>query len=283
MSDAPSARSPTSPSGKWVVLVADPSADMRQKLCAAIKAYDASAEIIEARTGHEALAVLIERSPDVALVNVQLPDITGAEAVAWAGRRGVRPVTILMSPLVLPKWVEISTELHAYEFWRQRPDVEHVRQLLEGCRAIRRPMKLLLVDPSPSSRAAIRRALSQCSFTLDIEEASSGNHALKRLRERHYDLALIDANFSGGVSGFVTAFHARVASPNTKLILMSNRFTPAAAQAANRFGLRSFLTKPFGARDLELALHADFGLRRPYLLHAVTAPSARPRPTGGRP
>jgi CheY-like chemotaxis protein len=222
------------------------------------------------------------RSPDVALVDVQLPEITGAEAIAWARRRGVRPVTILMSQLVLPKWVEVSTELRAYEFWRQRLDLAHLRQLLDACRMMRRPMKVLLVDPAASSRAVIRRALSQCSFTLDVEEASSGNHALKLLREKHYDLALIDAGFSGGVSGFVTAFHARLASPTTKLILMSSRISPSAVRAANRFGLRSFLTKPFSARDLELALHADFGLRRPYLLNAVTAPSARPRLTDGK-
>ena len=88
---APSLSSP------WRVLLADDAASMRKSLATAIRSSDASIEIIEALTGRQALEALVERSPDIAFVNLHLPEITGAEAIAWASRRGIRPLTILMS------------------------------------------------------------------------------------------------------------------------------------------------------------------------------------------
>jgi two-component system, chemotaxis family, chemotaxis protein CheY len=111
-----------SKSSPWLVLLADDSGSMRKSLAAAIKDYDASIEIIEAVTGQQALDLLVGRSPDIVFINLQLPDITGAEALAWASRQNVRPLTILMSNQVLAKWVEVSTELGAYEFWQKRLD-----------------------------------------------------------------------------------------------------------------------------------------------------------------
>jgi CheY-like chemotaxis protein len=74
------------------------------------------------------------------------------------------------------------------------------------------------------------------------------------------------------MSGFEIACQARVASPATKLILMTSGNAKSAMQVARQFGLRSFLTKPFYARDLDFALHSEFELRRPYLLNALVAP-----------
>ena len=51
------------------------------------------------------------------------------------------------------------------------------------------------------------------------------------------------------------------------------------AQAVRHFGVHAVLTKPFFPRDVNHVLHGAFGLRRPYLLNAVTAAGAAK--TGG--
>ena len=256
----------------WLVLLADDSANMRKSLATAIRGYDRSIEILEAVTGRQALDVLVGRSPDIAFINLQLPEITGAEAIAWASRQNVRPLTILMSNQVLPKWVEVSTELGAYEFWRKRFDPAHVMELMRAYRLMRTPMKLLLVDESPTAHEIIGRMIANSRFSLDVDHSDCGAHALTLMREGHYDLALIDITFSGGRSGLEIACQARVASPSTKVIVMASGNAKAAMQAGRQFGLRSFLTKPFYARDLDFALHSEFELRRPYLLNALVAP-----------
>ncbi len=256
----------------WVVLIADDSASMRKSLAAAIRKYDKAIEIVEAVTGRQALEVLVARSPDIAFINLQLPEITGAEAIAWASRQNVRPLTILMSSQVLPKWVEVSTELGAYEFWRKRFDPAHVMDLLRAYRLMRTPMKLLLVDESTAAHEIIARMVASSRFTLEVDHSDTGSHALALMRETHYDLALIDATFSKGMSGLEIACQARVAYPSTKVIVMASDKARGMLQAARQFGLRSFLSKPFYDRDLDFALHSEFELRRPYLLNALVAP-----------
>jgi CheY-like chemotaxis protein len=245
---------------------------MRKSLAAAIKNYDTSIEILEAATGRQALDVLVGRSPDIVFINLHMPEITGAEALAWASRRNVRPLTILMSNQVLSKWVEVSTELGAYEFWRKRLDPAHVMELLKAYRLMRTPMRLLLVDESAAAHDIIGRMMASSRFTLEVDHAQSGTHALALMRRTHYDLALIDCTFSDGTSGLETAYQARDAFPAAKVILMASGQAKSAMQAARQFGLSSFLAKPFYASDLDFALHSEFELRRPYLLNALVAP-----------
>ena len=266
-------------SSPWRVLLADDSAGMRKSLATAIRGFDSSIEILEATTGSQALEVLVGRSPDIVFMNLQMPEITGAEALAWASRRNIRPLTILMSNQVLSKWVEVSTELGAYEFWRKRIDPAHVLELLKAYRLMRTPMRLLLVDESPTAHDIIGRMMASSRFTLEVDHAQSGAHALALMRRAHYDLALIDATFSDGTSGLEIAYQARDASPSAKVILMASGKAQGAMQAARQFGLSSFLAKPFYASDLDFALHSEFELRRPYLLNALVAPP----PARGRP
>lgn len=280
MPDAETVPADASQSSSWLVLIADDSATMRKSLAKAIRAYDASIEVVEALTGREALDVLVARAPNLAFINLQLPEISGAEAIAWASRQNVRPLTILMSNQVLPKWVEVSTELGAYEFWRKRFDPEHLMQLLAAYRVMQTPMKLLLVDENQTAHDVIARTLGNCRFTLDIDDSDSGTHAVSLMRSTRYDIALIDSALSSGMSGFELACQARALSPSTKLILMT-KDTGKSMQIAGQFGLRSFLKKPFYVRDVDFALHSEFGLRRPYLLNALVAPP-RNRAAGAR-
>lgn len=263
-------------SSPWRVLLADDSAGMRKSLATAVRGFDDSIEILEAATGSQALELLVGRSPEIAFINLQMPEITGAEALALAGRRNVRPLTILMSNQVLSKWVEVSTELGAYEFWRKRLDPAHVMELLKAYRLMRTPMRLLLVDESPTAHEIIGRMMAASRFSLEVDHSQSGPHAIAMMRRAHYDLALIDSTFSDGTSGIEIAYQARDAFPSAKVILMASGKARGAMQAARQFGLGSFLAKPFYASDLDFALHSEFDLRRPYLLNAlVAAPPAR--------
>jgi CheY-like chemotaxis protein len=271
-----------SPSSPWRVLLADDSAGMRKSLAEAVREFDDSIEILEAATGPDALEMLVGRLPHIAFINLQMPGMTGAEALALASRRNVRPLTILMSNQVLSKWVEVSTELGAYEFWRKRLDPAHVMELLKAYRLMCTPMRLLLVDESPTSHDIIGRMMAASRFSLEVDHAQSGDQALALMRRAHYDLALIDSTFSDGTSGIEIAYQARDAFPAAKVILMGSGKAHAAIQAARRFGLGSCLAKPFYASDLDFALHSEFDLRRPYLLNALLAAPPARRAVAGR-
>jgi CheY-like chemotaxis protein len=282
MPDASGSSRPLTDWSTWTVLVADESSATRMTLGAAVRAFDPDIRIVEAQTGRQALDLITKGAPDLAFVNIQLPEMSGAEALAWSVAQGARVPTVLMSAQVLPKWVEVSTELGAYEFLKKPFDPDHIVHLMRGFARMRAPARLLLVDESAASRQLVRRVITASQFTLEIDETDGGQHALKLLRLAPYDLAIIDSALTGSIDGLETACQAREAAPSTKIVMMSASASPTLAQAARHFGVTSVLRKPFYAHQVDHALHAAFGLRRPYLLNArVAQPPARARRAGG--
>lgn len=257
------------------MLIADESPANRSQLRIPLEAFDPGIRIVEAMDGGGAVKALLDAPPDLAFVNVQLPDITGAEALAFARAKGVRTTSILMASQIVPRWVEFSQELDAYEFLMSPLDPEHIGQLLRGLRRMRSPTRVLVVVENETNRALVRKVLHGSRFDLEIEEADSGRHALKLMRLTDYDVALIDTYLTG-MDGLETACQARETSPDTKLIMMANEESSLLAQSARHFGVAWVLTKPFYAPDVDVALHKVFGLRRPYLLNALINTRAAP-------
>jgi CheY-like chemotaxis protein len=262
--------SPAPELGPLHALVADEAPEIRESLAAAIGSFDPLAEVVQAETGHAALEALSTGRIELAFINVQLPGLTGAEALAFARAQRVRPLSVLMSRTIVPRWAEVATELGAYEFLKKPLDTEHVLQLLRGHGRMRTPARVLLACASPTARQLTHRLLAGTSFTLEIDETDNGQHALKLMRLSPYDLAFIDVALNG-IDGLEACCQARDIAPNAKLILMAGGDQTLLAQAVRHFGVHAVLTKPFFPRDVNPVLHGAFGLRRPYLLNAVTA------------
>lgn len=268
MNEASADPRPTAEPNRPIALVADDAPGVRLNLSVALKTVDPSIRILEAETGRKAIEILATHKPGLAFLSVQLPEVNGAEVLAYTRAQGTKPFSILMSSLVMPRWVELSNELEAYEFLKKPFDPEHVVSLLKAHKRMQRPARTLLVDDSATARQLVRRMMTQSRFQLEIDETDTGQHALKLLKLTHYDLAVIDVGLVG-IDGLETACQARDIAPDTKIILMSGTRSAAMAQAARHFGIVAFLKKPFYARDVDLALHTAFGLRRPYLLNAL--------------
>jgi CheY-like chemotaxis protein len=109
MLDASGSTRPLPDPSSWTVLVADESSATRMTLGAAVRAFDPDIRLLEAQSGRQALDLITKGAPDLAFVNIQLPEMSGAEALAWSMAQGSRVPTVLMSAHVLPKWVEVST------------------------------------------------------------------------------------------------------------------------------------------------------------------------------
>ena len=258
-----------------VALVADASAEARADIVAAIRAWDPAAVAVEAADGDAVVAALMAHRPTIAFVAIALAGLTGPEAIAVAKARGVEvPCLVLTASRVVPRWAEVAQRLEAYEFLKAPFDPRHVTHLLQADRVRRTPLRLLLVEGSAQGRELIRRVLGRTGFRLEIEETDNGRHALKLMQPTPFDVALIDLGLAG-LDGLEVACQAHERAPDTKLMLMTGGDADKLAQASRHFGVDFVLKKPFFARDVELALHQLFGLRRPYLLNALAAePSA---------
>lgn len=251
-----------------LALIADDSPEFRRSLADAVTAFDPAIRIAEVENGADARNVLLKQRPELAFLNLQLPKLSGAEALAWALARGIRPFSVLMSGQALPRWVELSNELQAYEFLRKPFDPAHVTHMLEARRRMTTPLRLLLAESLAPTRQLIVRVLAETRFSFEIDEVEDGRHALKALRLAAYDLALIDRHLPG-LDGLELACQAARAAPRTRVMLMAASDNVPVGQAVKQFGIAALLRKPFYARDMEIALHTAFSLRRPYLLNAL--------------
>lgn len=258
---------PVSHERRWTALVADEALDFRAQLATMIHRFDPTIRVIGASNGIEARNLLLRWRPQLAFVNLQLPRMTGAEALAWAVARQVRPFSVVMSSAALPKWIELSLELSAYEFLRTPFDPTHVTQMVEAFRRMTSPARLLLADGSLSARRLVRRVLGESRFATEVDEAEDGEQALKLMRSGLYDVALIDRDLPR-LDGLELACQAAKVAPMTRVVLMEGR---GEDQAVRQFGIVALLQKPFYVWDLDLALHAAFDLRRPYLMNALPA------------
>ncbi len=257
--------------GPASALVADRDPALRGRLVELIRAHDPSLRIIEAETSRETCEFCLLHRPVLAFVGLQFEDATGPEAVARFKAQGyVVPCLILVASQIFPRWTEVAQHLDAHEFLRLPLDEGHVAGLLQAHARRRQPTRLLLVDSAPQSRALVRRILATCGFSLTVDEIESAPHALKLARQAACDVALIDLGLRGGGGGLELACQIREVAPETPLVLMTGGDAATMAQASRHFGIDYVLRKPFFARDVDRVLYHVLGLRRPYLLNAIT-------------
>jgi putative nucleotidyltransferase with HDIG domain len=109
---------------------------------------------------------------------------------------------------------------------------------------------LLIVDDEVEVRGVLRDLLGD---TYDCSEASSAEEALTRLRENNYHLVISDITMSG-MTGLEMIPHAKVASPDTVIVMISGMQTIESAINALRLGAFDYLMKPFDLRQAEAAV-----------------------------
>jgi two-component system KDP operon response regulator KdpE len=115
---------------------------------------------------------------------------------------------------------------------------------------------ILVVDDDPQIRRVMRVTLTQQGY--EIDDATSGEGALAKLRERRFDLVLLDINMPG-VGGLETCRMIRQGS-EVPIIMLTARDAEADKIQALDAGADDYVTKPFGMPELLARMRA--ALRR---------------------
>lgn len=246
------------------MLVADDSRTVQRFFKDVVATVPMPIELVTADTGLECMMLLEQGGIDVAFVDVHMPGMSGMEAVGRARFNGIKTFVTLMSSKSDPRRLKVARQIRAYEYLVKPFTGAAIHSILKTFQSISRRTKTLIVDDSRTIRHVIMRVLKRSVFNLAIEEAASGERALKLFGEGSYDLVFLDYNMPG-LDGLNTLDRIRADDPNTKIVMISAERNEDHVREAMDHGAVTFLNKPFFAVDVDRALHAAFGLKMPEL------------------
>jgi len=110
---------------------------------------------------------------------------------------------------------------------------------------------ILIVDDSGTVRSVVRKLLTQLGFK-NVDEASDGMSALKKISQKHIDLVISDWNMEP-MNGEELLKHVRANKKHEHLpfIMMTAQCAIDKIVQAKRAGVSCFINKPFGADGLQ--------------------------------
>jgi two-component system chemotaxis response regulator CheY len=122
-------------------------------------------------------------------------------------------------------------------------------------------MKVLVVDDYATMRRIIKNQLTQIGYD-DVEEASTGEDALKKLREAHYGLVISDW-YMEPMTGYDLLRQVRADDKlkETPFIMITAESKADHAIAAKEAGVDNFILKPFNAAVLQNKIDAAMGAK----------------------
>lgn len=249
------------------VLIADASQTAREGAAATLAGRE-GVQVLQAGDGPAASALLQERRIDVAFIDLRLPKLDGRDVVQWIKARGRRSLLILTADALGDRWAATARHVRAYDVMLKPLKAHQVDAILRTHERRQSPLNLLLVHSAESMRSLVTKMLEQSPFELKIQQAETGEFALRAARHEKYDLAFVDMQQSD-MPGVEAAFRLASAAPELRVVLMSEADSTLhlTASALSELGASAILQKPFQQAELDRTLHTALGLWRPYLLN----------------
>ena len=253
------------------MLVADDSQTIQLFFKQIVERSSLPIELLTADNGKECMALLEQGGVDLAFIDVNMPEMSGMEAVSRARFKGNRTFVTLMSGKASESRLEVARHIRAYEYLVKPFTPADVEAILKTYQRVRVRMKTLIVDDTKTMRKIIRQVLERSVFRFAIEEAVDGEKALKLLNDNNFDIVFLDFNMPG-LDGLETLARLRASGAQCKVIMISAEPDQQRIGLALEQGAVAFLNKPFFARDIDRAIHQALGLKLPGLAATATGP-----------
>src|SRR5947209_3408056 len=225
---------------KVILLVEDNQRD-EALILRALKKSNIVNKVAVARDGAEALDYLfgtgkysgrdVRLTPQFILLDLKLPDMNGLQVL-----RKIREEEDLIK----------SYDLGANSYVRKPIDPE---QFLEATRQLglywlvmNQVAKVLIVDDHEVVRDGVKKILEEQPGEMAFGEASTGQEALKLVREQDWDVAVLDLSL-GGRSGLEVLKELKQIRPKLPVLILSMHSEEQYARRAFKAGASGYLTK----------------------------------------
>jgi DNA-binding response OmpR family regulator len=122
-------------------------------------------------------------------------------------------------------------------------------------------LNTLVVDDEQGIRLFLTETLRRSGHA--VSSASSGEEALDVLRDRHFDLVLLDLKLGGAVDGLRVLEAVKWRWPDTAVVMLTAHASLDSAVAAIGEGVEGYLIKPVKADEVRRAVEKALARRLP--------------------
>jgi len=253
---------------KLKVLVADDSALMHSLFADFALGSSIPFELVRANNGRQCAELFNIGGFNLAFIDVNMPEMSGMEAVATARHSGNKTFVALMSGNASSRRLEIARQLKVYEYLHKPFKAEDVEAILKTYCRVTVPTQALIVDDSATVRRILRKVLDSSIFNIDITEAGDGAAAIDLYENGEYSVVFLDCNMPG-LNGFETLERMLEHDPHVKVIMITGERNEDLRRRALDRGAFAFMFKPFHGIDVDRELHRLFDLKMPLLTTAA--------------
>ncbi len=250
------------------ILVVNADKDFSEVLRNTLTAY--KHEVITAVTGEEALQLLEDRQPAVALLDLALPGMPGLEVLAKLRARSPHLPVVIVSEHLSPEVESLARELGVSDVVRKglKMDVvmqavnhalQHAGRPADGASAAA-SAAILIVDDEPEIRELVGEFLGRRGYR--IRTASNGEEALALIAKEPPDLVLLDI-YMPGINGVEVLRRLARSHPSVGVIMLTASQKESLLQESLDLGAVDALSKPVNLDEIELAVAVKLALLAP--------------------
>ncbi|MBF0491018.1 MAG: response regulator, partial [Candidatus Omnitrophica bacterium] len=225
----------------WKILVVDDHKTNRGLIIAMMKVMSKNYEFLEAETGEGALEIIKQTTPDLILMDVMMPGMSGFEACQiLRNDNQYKSIPLIFVTGATDEISKIrSMEVGGSDYITKPINID---QLNERVAIHLRARRILVIDDEPEIVAMLFGILSKKGF--EVITANSGAEGLKKFKELDIHLVLCDVRMPG-LSGIDILSEVKKLNSDTVFIVMTGYASMGDSIQAVRLGAYDYLTKPF--------------------------------------
>lgn len=238
------------------VLIADDSRVVRKIVQDVCNGRSWDIQIHHAEDGAQAHEVLSTMETGLAFLDINMPGMTGLEALAHARRAGKKIMSVIMSSADGPPLRTAAQELGAYEYLVKPFAAQQIQTILESARSILSSQSVLVVDDSSTVRKILTKMVYQLGPSFEVEDAEDAETAIRMMRGGLFDIVLLDLTMPG-LGGLEALPLLKAENENARIFVVTSHGDVKTIETCKSLGADGFLVKPVHPDHLRRLLVAE--------------------------